>query len=373
MWAPLALAADRAQDREARTLTVVGKLRSDEALTAARAEMQSIGQHLEQLHPGTNRDRGVAVEPLSTAFRERGTGPVVAIIQAAGALVLLVACANIAGLLLARGLDRTSEFAVRTALGASRMRILRQLVTESVLLALLASVAAILLAGVALDVLRLSIPADMARFIEGWDNIRLNRRLAFAVPVLALIVSVIVGLIPALAATRSSLADTLKGSAPAGAVRHQRGRQALLVAQVACALTLLIVAGLTVAGGIRLIEQPGGFAAEGLLRMEISLPAERYREPAARREFARNLLERIHPLPMVERAALASVLPAGGWSPSASVQLADHPEPDPARRPRVGYRSVTPEYFDTMRIAITCCDHQRLDGRAVLAGTEPAR
>jgi len=352
MWAPLAFTPDAARERETRTLTIVGTLRPGDSLTAAQAEMESIGRHLEQQYPQTNRGRGIAVETLSTAFREGGTGPVVAIIQAAGVLVLLVACANIAGLLLARGLDRKTELALRTALGASRMRIIRQLVTETIVLALVASVAAIALAGTALDLLRLSIPPDMARFIEGWDNIRLNRRLFFAVPALALVVSLVVGLIPAIAATRASLTDSLNRGAAAGAVKRQRGRQVLLVAQIACALALLITASLTVAGGIQLVNQPGGFDAERLLRLEISLPAERYREPAARREFARAFLQRLEPLPMVERMALASVLPAGGWSPAASVQMEDHPEPDPARRPRVGYRSVTPEFFETMRIPI---------------------
>jgi putative ABC transport system permease protein len=314
LWAPLAFPPDRTADRRSRALTVGGKLAGGRSLTAARAEMDLIARQLEHQYPDTNRERGVVLRTLSAAFREDSTVPVLAVLETGALLVLLVACANIAGLLLARGVDRQRELALRTALGASRLHIVRQIVTETVVLGLLASGLALLLARVALDVLRTSIPADMARMIEGWNNLRLDSRLVLLTPVLAIAVGLLVGLIPAAAAFRTHVAEALKEGdrSAVGGRRRQRGRQALVVAEIACALALLVAAGLSMAGGARMVSQPGGFDSARLLRMDIPLPETRYDAPAARRDFAASLTARLEAIPGVERAAMAFVLPASG-------------------------------------------------------------
>jgi putative ABC transport system permease protein len=354
LWVPLSFAPDKATNREMRMLTVAGKLAEGQSVSTAQAEMDTIGRRLEEQYPQTNRERGVLVRTLSTAFREGSTVPFVGVLQTAGGLVLLVACANVAGLLLARSIDRQRELALRTALGASRRRIIRQLVTETVVLGLLASLVAMLLASVALDGLRASLPADTARFVEGWDNLRLDSRLLFLIPALAIGVGLVVGLFPALAATRTTLTDALREGdrGVAGGVRRQRGREMLVVLEIAAALALLVAAGLTLAGGARLVNQPGGFDPRGVLTLQIPLPDGTYGEPATRRQFAADLLADLEAIPTVERAALASVVPTAGWNPVVPFMVEDQPAPDPARLPRTGFRIVSPGYFDAMRIPL---------------------
>jgi putative ABC transport system permease protein len=354
LWVPLAFTPAQAADRENRPLTVAGKLAAGRTLAAAQAEMEIVSRALSETYPAANAERSVSVRPLSTAFREGSTVPFVGILQAAAALVLLVACANIAGLLLARAIDRQRELALRTALGAGRVRIVRQLVIETVVLGLLASIPAILLAKFGLDALRASIPAETARFVEGWGNLRVDLRLIAAIPALAIGVGLIVGLLPAITATRPDVTDALREGdrGSVGSARRQRWRQALVVAEIALALALLIAAGLTLDGGMRLVDQPGGFDAQGLLTLQIPLPDSKYRAPESRREFASDLTARIEAIPQAQRVALANILPASGWSPARSLVVDHDPEPDPSRRPRAGYRSVSPEYFDALGVPI---------------------
>lgn len=352
IWSPLAFAPERAADRRNRTLTVLGKLAPDASIAAAQAELDAIGRGLERQYPQTNRARGVSVLRLSSAFRESSSGPFVGILHGGAGIVLLIACANLAGLLLARANDRRREVAVRTALGAGTGRIVRQLMTETALLGLVASVLALFVARIGLEVLRSSVPADVALHIEGWNNVRLDSRLVFVVPALAIGLGLLVGLIPARAATRVDLTDALKeGERGAGSGR-QRIRQALVVAEIAFALALLVTAGLLVGGGLRLVNEPGGFDARRLLTLDLPVPESRYRDSGARHEFVTSLLAAIEAVPGVEAAAIANILPAAGWSPDVPLVAEEDPIYDPARRPRAGFRAVSPAYFETMRIPI---------------------
>jgi predicted permease len=354
VWVPLAFTPERAADRATRTLSVAGKLAAGRSLADAQAEMDVVGRRLETRHPTTNRERGASVRSISSAWRHEMVGPLVATLQAAAVLVLLVACANIAGVLLAPALERQRELAVRTALGASRGRIARQIVCETVVLGLLASVLALAFAYAGLDMLRLSLPPEIARFAEGWDNLRLDGRLVVAVPLLAIGVGLLVGLIPAVAASRVPPSAALQagGRGAVGGSRKQRGRQALVVAEIAFALALLAAAVLTVAGGIRLVNRDWGFDAQRLLTLEIPLAGSRYADAGFRRDFADALLARIEGLPSVERAALANALPAAGWNPEATFVAEDQPLPDPGHRPRAAHSMVSPGYFETLRIPV---------------------
>jgi putative ABC transport system permease protein len=355
LWVPLAFTPEQAINRSDRNLTVAGRLAGDRSVADGQAEMAVIARRLEEQYPQTNRNRDVTVRTLSTAFREESTIPFVGVLQVAAGLVLLVACANAAGLLLARAIDRQRELALRAALGASRSRIVRQLVTETVVLGLLASSLAVLFGSVGLNLLRASLPADAARFVEGWDNLRLDTRVALAMPALAIGVALLVGLFPAIAATRTTLTEALKEGdrGVVGGLRRQRGRQALVVVEIAAALAILIAAGLTLAGGARLISQPGGFDPQGVLTLQIPLPVTRYGEPASRRQFESDLIARVEAIPGVEHAALASVVPAAGWNPMSPFETEDQPAPDAARRPRTGDRVVSIGFFETLRIPIT--------------------
>jgi putative ABC transport system permease protein len=370
VWAPLSLSGERAIDRRNRTLTVLGKLAPGRSIDDAGAELTVISSRLALEYPDTNRDRSVAVRTLSNAFREHTAVPIVAILQVGSLVVLLVACANLAGLLLARATDRQREVAVRTALGATRMRVVRQLVTETVLLALIASVVAVMFARAGLELLRASIPADMARYVEGWNNVRLDLRLVYVIPVFAIVIGLAVGLAPALSASRGNLADALKEGdrGVSGNARRQRTRQTLVVAEIALALTLLVAAALTLNGGVRMIQAPGGFDSRSLLTLNMPLPEGKYRDPVATRELVSNLLARLEGVPGVEGACVANVLPAAGWSPSRRLLVEDAPVDETIAQPMTGYRAVSAGYFETMHIPI-------INGRAFLnsdrEGTQP--
>jgi putative ABC transport system permease protein len=370
-WAPLAFPPERVTDRAGRSLTVGAKLPLGQTLAAARAEMEIISRRLEHQHPEANRDRGVALARLNDAFREPATGAFVGILQAAAAMVLLLACANIAGLLLARGMDRQHEFSLRTALGASRASLVRLLVTETIVLAAAASVFAIVIAGGALELMRTSMPADTARHIEGWNNLRLDWRLVALLPLPAIGLGLLVGLFPALAASRAGLMDNLKASGRGGVGnrRRQRGRRVLVMAEIALALALLITAGLAVVGGMQLANRSGGFDPDRLLVVEMQLPENTYGEPAAVREFASSLRTRLESVSSLENVGIANIVPASGWNPSAPFEVEGRPAPDPARPPETGYRVVSPGYFETMRIPVrgrTFSEFDREGGQPVV-------
>jgi putative ABC transport system permease protein len=354
VWAPLAFGPEAAADHRSQSLTVMGKLAPGRTIDDTRAELAVIAQGLAARYPETHRERAATVRSLSTAFREDTAGSLVAVLQAAAGMVLLVACINLAGLQLARANDRRREVAVRTALGASRARIVRQLVVEMVLLALAASVIALVAARFGLDGLRSSVPADIARHIEGWNNVRLDRRLVVAVPSLAVIVGLIVGLWPAFRVSGGNLAEPLKDSSRGATdgIRPQRARQVLVVAEIAFALTLLVATGLTLSGGARMVEAPGGFEPRKLLTFGVPLPATRYGHPSDVREFARRLAETLESTAGIERVALANVLPASGWSPSQPLVIEGAPLIDAARRPTPGFRAVSSGYFETLRVPI---------------------
>jgi putative ABC transport system permease protein len=354
IWAPLGLTPQYAADRTRRTLTAIGKLAAGTSVRSAQAELEAIGARLSTLYPASHRDRVAMVEPISSAFREAITPAIVGILQAAGALVLIVACANLVGLLLARGIDRRRELAMRAALGAGRMRLVRQLVTETVLLALLSSALALLVARMGMDVLRATMPAEAARYTEGWYNLRLDIRLVLATPALAIVVGALVGLVPALSACRGNLTDVLKGG-DRGSVRgigRPRARQALVAAEIAFALAGLVAAGLIIESGTRLAAQPGGFEPHDLVVLEISVPENDYASPGARHDLADGLLARLRATPGVQTAAVSSILPAMGWSPSARIVAEGRPDRNDTATPPAGFQLVSPGYFGAMRIPV---------------------
>jgi putative ABC transport system permease protein len=354
IWAPLSFDAEAAALRHSRYLSVVGRLAAGRSIEDAKAEMAVIARRLEQQYPEANRDHGARVSTLVEGMKDPGLGPILALWQASAGFVLLIACANIANLLLARGAERQRDLAVRLAIGASRARVIREMLIESSLLALAAIPASLAFAWAGIHLMRISMPERIMRFVEGWESLDVDLRLIAFTAVLALGTAVIFGVLPALQASRPRLSDALKEggrSATAGRQR-QRLRRALVVAEVALALPLLVASGLGTIGANRFLNGPQGYDPDGLLTMRAVLPDARYADPANRRRFTTDVVEHLAQLPGVQMAAAVNIIPSGDGNPGRAIEIDGQPNPDPANPPFVDFRAATPSFFETMRIPI---------------------
>ena len=299
IWAPLSFDAATAAQRQPRYLSVVARLASGRSVEDAQAQMAVIAGRLEQQYPEANRERGAQVSTLIEGMRDPGLGPILALWQASAAFVLLIACANIANLLLARGSERQRDLAVRLAIGASRGRLIRELLLESTLLAVATIPVALAVAWVSIRMLRVSMPSEIVRFISGWQSLDVDGRLIAFTSVLALGTAIVFGILPALQASRPHVSDMLKegGRSTTTGRRRQWLRRTLVVAEIALSLPLLVAAGLGTLGANRFLNGPQGYEPDGLLTMRAVLPDARYSDPAVRRRFTADVVDALARLP----------------------------------------------------------------------------
>jgi putative ABC transport system permease protein len=362
LWAPLAFDAETAAARGSHYLDVVGRLKPSVTVEQARSEMQLIAAQLEKQYPQWNTGESASVVPLVEGVIDEGNGPFLAVLQGTTLLVLLIGCANVANLLLARGASRQKELALRAALGASRGRLTRQLLTESVVLALVGAGVSLLVASIGIDLIRDSMPATIRRFIYGWNDIDVDGRVFAFTAGAAILAGLVFGTAPAWQASRTDVSEALKeGGRTAAVPGRARLRGALVVAEVALALVLLVAAGLLVRGSFRMLHENRGFDEHGVMTMGLALPEGKYAEPNARRQFFRDLVARASAVPGVASAAAVSHIPFGGSSSSNTFAIEGQPPPDPGNRPSAHVRVVTPDYFATMRIPLV--RGRRLDAR----------
>ena len=268
-------------------------------------------------------------------------------------LVLVLACANVANLLLARGVSRYRELAVRAAIGASRLRIGRQLLIEGVLLALGGGGLGVLGALAALQALRASLPEMLLATQPNVDEIGIDATTLGYTLAISLLTSAMFGVLPAWRASRERFEDALKESASAGGSRSTRRlRTGLVVSEVALATVLLIGAGLLARsyGGLQRVSP--GFDAAGVMTMAMTLPDDRYHDTAERRRFFEAAIERVERLPAVTSAALVNVLPFSTYDRGSRLTVDGAPVREPGREPSVAYRVASPRYHETMRIPL---------------------
>lgn len=341
----------------------VGRLKDGATLASARAELEGIAGRLEQQYPNDNTDQGVVVRPLLESI-VGDSRPVLLLLSAAVALVLLVACANVANLLLARGTERIRELALRSAIGADRGRLVRQLLTESAALSLAGAAGGLLVAAGATRALTVLAAAGMPRA----DQIRMDPPvLLFAIGA-ALLTSLVFGLLPAIQLSRLDLNDSLKeGGRQQGAALGHAPRELLVAGEVAMSIMLLVGAGLMVRSLWELQRVNPGFAASQLLSMEVALPTARYEE-GEQMPFYQQLEERLRGLAGVTGVGAVNILPLSASYDSRGVQVEDHPRPEgQGLSPQA--RSVTPGYFAAMGIPIVRgrgFDAQDLEGRPLV-------
>jgi putative ABC transport system permease protein len=340
---------ESAQRRGAYSLRVLARLKSGSTLQQAESEMRAIGERLEQQYP----DEGFRLGGRFVSLYESVVGDVrtaLLVLLGAVGLVLLIVCANVANLLLARAATRQKEIAVRTALGAGRFRIIRQLLTESLLLALTGGALGVLLSLWGVEMLAKNSALNLPRLKDASLDVRV---LLFTLGVSAL-TGIIFGLAPALQAARVDLHDSLKegGRSATAGTMHSRMRGLLIVSEVALSLVLLIGGGLLVKSFIRLRSVNPGFDPQNVLTTSLSLSKTKYPETEQQSALFAQLIERVRAVPGVETAAIIYPLPFGGSSTGNTFLIAGRPLPAPADKPAANYRAISPDYFHVMRMSL---------------------
>jgi putative ABC transport system permease protein len=347
LWVPIAFPADEATQRGSHYLEVIARLKSGVTLQQARVEMKAIAARLEKQYPDTNMRVGIVVTPL----HEQVVGdikPALLVLLGAVGFVLLIACANVANLLLARAAVRQKEISLRLALGASRTRLIRQFLTESVLLAGLGGGVGLLFSLAGIRILKRFIPDTISQV----QAINLDSKVLFFTLLVSLVTGLIFGLAPAMQASNFNLNETLKeGGRDSGAsMRGNRIRGFLVMGEVAVSFVLLIGAALLINSFLHLRTLDPGFRVDHLLTAKIELSETKYPDKEHRAPFYNELLRRVSALPGVKSAAVAGNLPFTYDGDSMPIGVEGHPDPPPDQRPDVVYRAVGPGYFSTMGI-----------------------
>ena len=349
VWAPVAFNPAERATRDTNFIDVIARLKPGVAIEQARAHMTALAQRQAERYPDSNTGVGVNVISL----HEQTVGevrPMLVVLLGAVAFVLLIACANVANLLLARATARQKEMAIRGALGASRTRVVRLLLTESVLLGVLGGVVGLLIAIWSLDLLVSLKPANLPRLAE----IGINRTVFLFTFAISVVTGIIFGLVPALQASKPDLNEGLKesGRGATGNPRRHRVRALLVVSEVALSLVLLVGSGLMIRSFARLLAVDPGFKADHVLTAFVSLPPSKYSKPEEQAAFFERLIDGLRTVPGVSAAGVVTDLPLFGGS-STGFEIDGRPAPLPGQRPLTEYRTISPEYFSAMGMRLT--------------------
>jgi putative ABC transport system permease protein len=349
MWLPMRIDGAAAPDRRYHYLYVLGRMKPGVSTEQAQSGMSAIVGQLQQQYPETNADKGANVIPLHKQL-VGNVEPYLYVLFGAVGFVLLIACANVANLLLARTSARQKEVAIRTALGASRLRLVRQLLTESVMLAVVGGLLGLLLAYWGIDLLIALSPGDVPRLGE----IGLHGPVFAWTLLVSLLTGMLFGLAPALQASKPDLNEALKesGGRSTGGLKSSRLRNLLVVSEVALSLVLLIGAGLMIRSFVALQRTSPGFETKNLLTMNISLPRQKYKERQQSVLFFNQLFERIRAVPGVRAVGGIDPLPLSESDGTTSFVVEGGPALAMAERPEVGGRTITPDYFKAMGIPL---------------------
>ncbi len=354
LWTPLALDPSLWSNRQMRFLRVMARLKHGVTVKQAQEQMIAVMQGIDRRYPDTNAGEGVRLASL----REETVGdiqPALLVLLAAVAFVLLIACVNLANLLLARATAREKETAIRVALGASRHRLIRQFLTESVLLSVIGGALGFVLALGGARFLLAIFPNNIANLnIPQVTQIPMGGRvLAFAL-IVSIVTGLLFGLAPALSGSSSQLNEKLKegGRTSTAGAHGQRFRSVLVASEIALAVLLLAGAGLMIRSFEQIEAGNLGFDPGHLLTMEAFLPRHKYSSVLAQHNFVQNALERVDGLPGVQSAAAINFLPLSGFWGTVNFTVAGRAAPKLAEEPEADNRVVTPDYFKTMRIPL---------------------
>ena len=332
---------------------VVGRVRKGVTVDQARSDVKALAKRLAEDHPMSNARQSMTVEPMLNAV-VGDLRPALMLLLGAVVLVLMIACANVANLLLSRAADRQKEMALRMAVGGNRGRLIRQLLTESVLLSSLGGLVGIGLGYAGVRGLVASLPSNVPRA----DEIGINGQVLLFTAIVAVVTGLVFGMAPAWKVSNADMNETLKENGRGTATPGQhRLRNTLVVAEISLALVLLVGAGLLLRSFFRVIEADAGVRTAGVLAVNVPMPDARYAKAEAKVALVEQLLEKLKGTAGVRSAALTFPLLGGNQN---SFNIEGRPEPPPGQRPSTDVTRVTPDYFKTMGLRL-------LEGRTVEA------
>ncbi|HEY6946522.1 MAG TPA: ABC transporter permease [Candidatus Acidoferrum sp.] len=353
IWAPWPVDSAELNSRGDHTLDVIGRLKSGVSVDQARAELNTIAANLEQEYPATNEGRR-----FDMAFLRKqvlgDTRQYILILMWSAVFVLLLACANVANLQLARTMGQQKELAVRIALGASRLRIVSQVLAESAMLSLAGGVVGLVLAEWAVPITRAGVPPFIVQHIAGIKNIKVDGSVLAFTAIIAVLTGILAGVVPALqACSTSGLSDQLKEGLRGSSFAPVRGRSRslLVLTEVALAMILLVGACLMVKGFRYLANRYPGYEASGALTFRVTLPEKDYATAQARAEFYQRTVAKLASVPGVQAAAGVQYLPSGWFWQTGTFSVEDMPS-RPGEQFRAGMQTATPDFFRALRIPL---------------------
>src|SRR5262245_26981650 len=349
LWVPLAFKPEQL-NHDTHWLLVMGRLKDEVSQAQAQAEMDGIARQLAQEHPNSNAKKSISVEPLHNNFLPQTTIKNLWLLLGAVGFLLLIACVNVANILLARGTTRQREVAIRAALGASRTQLFRQFLTESVVLAAVGGALGIYLAWLIIDVIVRYVPMNM---LPSEADVRISIPVLLFTLGTTLLAGMLFGCAPAWQASRLDLNDVIKQGGRAGLGAGRRGlRRVLVVVEFGLALTLLAGGGLALRSFWNLTKVDLGVRTERVLTFLLPVPEQRFSEPEKITPYYRQLLGRIESVPGVEKAAVMTGMPTRGTGFGMPFTIVGAPPVDPAARPGAGFQMITPGYFETFGIRV---------------------
>jgi predicted permease len=344
MWLPLAFTPAN-MTRNYHWLFAIARLEPGVTLKQARDQMDTIGARIAALYPDSNKGWGVTVDPYINEVVQPDLRRSLWVLLAAVGAVLLIGCANVANLTLARGTDREHEIAIRSALGAGRLRLIQQLLTESIFLGILGGVAGLALGNAFMHGMKLWLPPDM---LPPQANVRMDYGVLLFTMVIAILTGILFGLVPALNGTRPDLAGSLKegGRTTAGLTRH-RMRTALVVAEVALSFVLLAGASLLIRSFNRLASLNPGVDTTNVLAMDLPMPLTEFTNGTTLTNYLREVTQKVRSVPGVRNAAITDKPPMEGFANGAPFLIEGREYLSYSQRPVCGFKVVGPSYFDT--------------------------
>jgi putative ABC transport system permease protein len=350
--APLSLLAqspnnDWVHERDAHFIRVIGRLKPGVTMSQAQSDIAGITRRLELEYPKTNTGLGSNLVPLHTQIVGE-VRPMLFILLGAVGFVLLIACTNVANLMLGRASQRDREIAIRAAVGASRLRLVRQLLTECLVLSTLGGFAGLMVSIWVVDLFVKLSPGDIPRLNETGADFRL---FGFAL-VLSVLTGVGFGLFPAFHAAHTNLNTALKDGAKGSDGRHRRARDFMVMTEVALAQVLLVGAALLAISYMRVAQIDPGFNPDRVLSAKIAPARQKYPNPQTRSAFYTSVLENLRQLPGVESAAMVMNLPLSGASMNRGFRVEGRPEPRADENVTMDFQIISPEYFSTLQIPV---------------------